>query len=214
MQHVLRPQGAAISDEYREYRGYAGQVAQGVIRVGDEVVVQPSGRRTSVAGIDTADGPLDSARAGQSIAVRLADNVDVSRGDLLSSASDAARAVRNIDAHVAWLSDRPLLVRDRVLVQHGAALVQAMVTGISGVLDISLPGGTLESSIVPGDRLALNDIGVVSLLLASPLAIEDYSVHRRTGAFVLVDPHDGATLAAGTARAAIPGTGPDGYLSI
>ena len=214
VQHVLRPQGAAVCDQYREYRGYAGQVAQGVIRVGDDVVVQPSGLLTSVAGIDTADGPLDSARAGQSIAVRLADDVDVSRGDLLSSAPDAARAVRNIDAHVAWLSERPLLVRDRVLVQHGTALVQAMVTGISGVLDISLPGGTLESSIVPGDRLALNDIGVVTLLLASPLAIEDYSVHRRMGAFVLVDPQDGATLAAGTARAATPGTGPDGYLSI
>ena len=214
VQSVLRPQGAAVSDEYREYRGYAGQVSQGVIRVGDEVVVQPSGRRSTVAGIDTADGPLASARAGQSIAVRLSDDLDVSRGDLLSSAPDAARAVKNVDAHVAWLADRLLRVRDRVLVQHGSALVQAMVTGISGVLDISLPGGTLDSSIVPGDRLALNDIGVVSLLLASPLAIEDYSLHRRTGAFVLVDPHDGATLAAGTARAATPGTGPDGYLSI
>ncbi len=214
VQNVLRPQVAAISDEYREYRGYAGQVSQGVIRVGDDVVVQPSGRRTTVAGIDTADGSLAFARAGQSIAVRLADDVDVARGDLLSSAPDAARAVRNVDAHVAWLSDRPLRVRDRVLVQHGTALVQAMVTGISGVLDISLPGGTLDSSIVPGDTLALNDIGVVALLLASPLAIEDYSIHRRTGAFVLVDPQDGATLAAGTSRAATPGTGPDGYLSI
>ena len=140
------------ADEYREYRGYAGQVSQGVIRVGDEVVVQPSGRRTTIAGIDTADGPLAAARAGQSIAVRLADDVDVARGDLLSSAPDAARAVKNFDAHVAWLSDRPLRVRDRVLVQHGTALVQAMVMGISGVLDISLPGGTLDSSIVPGDR--------------------------------------------------------------
>lgn len=214
VQHVLRPQDAAVAQEYREYRGYAGQVAQGVIRVGDDVVVQPSGRRTSVAGIDTADGALASARAGQSIAVRLADDVDVARGDLLSSVPDAARAVKNVDAHVAWLSERPLRVRDRVLVQHGTALVQAMVTGISGVLDISLPGGTLESSIVPGDVLGLNDIGVVALLLAAPLAIEDYSTHRRTGAFVLVDPQDGATLAAGTARAATPGTGPDGYLSI
>ncbi|NYI42354.1 sulfate adenylyltransferase subunit 1 [Demequina lutea] len=214
VQNVLRPQGAAISDEYREYRGYAGQVSQGIIHVGDEVVVQPSGRRTAVAGLDTADGPLDSARTGQSIAVRLADDVDVARGDLLSSVPDAARAVKNIDAHVAWLADRPLRVRDRVLVQHGTALVQALVVRISGVLDISLPGGTLDSSIVHGDSLALNDIGVVSLLLASPLAIEDYSLHRRTGAFVLVDPQDGATLAAGTARAATPGTGPDGYLSI
>ncbi|WP_291378831.1 GTP-binding protein [Demequina sp.] len=214
VQYVLRPQDAALTPEHREYRGYAGQVSQGVIHVGDDVVVQPSGRRTMVAGIDTADGPLAEAKSGQSIAIRLADEVDVARGDLLSSASDAAIPVKHLDAHVAWLADRPLRLRERVLVQHGTALVQGMVTGISGVLDITLPGGTLDSSIVPGDSLALNDIGVVTLLLAQPLAIEDYGSHRRTGAFVLVDPQDGATLAAGTARAAAPGTGQDGYLSI
>ena len=214
VQYVLRPQDAAISPEYSEYRGYAGQVAEGVIRVGDEVVVQPSGTRSTVAGIDTADGPLDAAPAGSSIAVRLADDVDVARGDVLSSAADAARAIKHVDAHVAWLSERPLRVRDRVLVQHGCAVVQAIVSSISGVLDITLPGGTLETSIVAGTELALNDIGVVGLVLAQPLAIEDYGSHRRTGAFVLVDPHDGATLAAGTARASAPGTGADGYLTI
>ena len=214
VQYVLRPQDAALSPEYREYRGYAGQVVAGVVRVGDEVVVQPSGRRTSVASIDTAAGPLAEARAGQSVALRLADDVDVARGDLLSSASDAALATKHVDAHIAWLAERPLRVRDRVLVQHGTALVQGMITGITGVLDISLPGGTLDSSIVPGDSLGLNDIGIVQIQLAQPLAVEDYGQHRRTGAFVLVDPQDGATLAAGTARAATPGTGVDGYLSI
>ena len=214
VQYVLRPQDAALTPEHAEYRGYAGQVAQGVIAVGDDVVVQPSGRRTTVAAIDTADGPLAQARSGQSVALRLADDVDVARGDLLSSAADAPRAVKNIDAHVAWLAERPLRARDRVWGQHGTSLVQGMVTAIRGVLDISLPGGTLDASIVPGERLDLNDIGVVSLLLATPLAIEDFSTHRRTGAFVLVDTQDGATLAAGTARAATPGTGTDGYLSI
>jgi sulfate adenylyltransferase subunit 1 len=216
VQYVLRPQDAAVSPEYREYRGYAGQVAEGTIRVGDAVVVQPSGRQTTVAGIDTADGPLDSAPAGTSISVRLADDVDVARGDLLSAAGDAALAVKNFHAHVAWLSERPLRLRDRVLVQHGSALVQAMVIGIEGTLDISLPGGTLDASIIPGEdlQLGLNDIGIVALQLAQPLAIEDYGDHRRTGAFCLVDPQDGNTLAAGTARAAVPGTGVDGYLSI
>jgi sulfate adenylyltransferase subunit 1 len=214
VQYVLRPQDAAVSPEYREYRGYAGQVAEGTVRIGDAVVVQPSGRRTTVAGIDTADGPLTEAAAGTSISVRLADDVDVARGDLLSAAGDAALPVKNFHAHVAWLTDRPLRLRERVLVQHGSALVQAMVIGIEGKLDISLPGGTLDASIVPGDELGLNDIGVVALQLAQPLAIEDYGVHRRTGAFCLVDPQDGNTLAAGTARAAVPGTGVDGYLSI
>jgi sulfate adenylyltransferase subunit 1 len=184
------------------------------VRVGDLVVVLPSGRTTAIAGIDTADGELAEARSGQSIAVRLADDVDVARGDVLSSAADAPLAVKHADAHIAWLAERPLRARDRVLVQHGSALVQGMVTSITGVLDISLPGGTLDSSIVPGEQLSLNDIGIVQITLAQPLPLEDYGSHRRTGAFVLVDPQDGATLAAGTARAAAPGTGVDGYLSI
>ena len=214
VQFVLRPQDAAVSDAYREYRGYAGQVAEGVVRVGDPVVVLPSGRTTSIAGIDTADGELSEARAGQSIAVRLTDDVDVARGDVLSSASDAPIAVKHADAHIAWLAERPLRVRDRVLVQHGSALVQGIVTSITGVLDISLPGGTLDASIVPGEQLSLNDIGIVQVTLAQALPLEDYGSHRRMGAFVIVDPQDGATLAAGTARAAAPGTGIDGYMSI
>jgi sulfate adenylyltransferase subunit 1 len=214
VQYVLRPQDAAISPEFREYRGYAGQVAEGTVRVGDEVVVQPGGRRTTVTGIDTADGPLTEAPAGTSVAVRLADDVDVARGDMLSAVGDAALPVKTFHAHVAWLADRPLRLRERVLVQHGSALVQAMVLGIDGILDISLPGGTLDASILPGDELGLNDIGVVTLQLAQPLAVEDYDRHRRTGACCLIDPQDGNTLAAGTARAAAPGTGVDGYLSI
>jgi sulfate adenylyltransferase subunit 1 len=214
VQYVLRPQGGALSPEYREYRGYAGQVVEGTVRVGDAVVVQPSGRRTTIAGIDTATGPLDEALAGMSVALRLTDDVDVARGDLLSAATDAAIPTKSFHAHLAWLTDRPLRPRDRVLVQHGSALVPAMVVSIDGVLDISLPGGTLDASIAPGAELALNDIGVVTLQSAQPLAIEDYGTHRRTGAFCLIDPQDGNTLAAGTARAAAPGTGADGYVSI
>ncbi|MDE0572378.1 GTP-binding protein [Demequina sp. B12] len=214
VQLVLRPQDAAVAEEFREYRGYAGQVAEGTVRVGDEVVVQPSGKRTTVAGIDTATGPLEAAHTGQSVAIRLADEIDIARGDLLSSAEDATSASKKFHAHVAWLTDRPLRVRDRVLVQHGSATVQAMVASIDGILDISLPGGTLDSSIKPGHELLLNDIGVVTLQLAQPLAVEDYGKHRRTGAFCLVDPQDGNTLAAGTARAHVPGTGEDTYVSI
>ena len=214
VQLVLRPQDAAVDPAYREYRGYAGQVAEGTLRVGDDVVVQPSGRRTTVAGIDTPDGPLEFAGPGRSVAVRLADDVDVSRGDLLASASDASGAVKTFAAHVAWLAERPLRVRDRVLVQHGSATVQAMVTSIDGVLDIGLPGGTLDASIKEGHELLLNDIGVVRLQLAAPLAVEDYSHRRRTGAFVLIDPQDGATLAAGTARDKALGVTGDAYVSI
>ena len=128
VQYVLRPQDAAISPEYREYRGYAGQVAEGTVRVGDAVVVQPSGtphhRRRHRHG---RRRQLTEAVAGTSISIRLADDVDVARGDLLSAAGDAALPVKNFHAHVAWLTERPLQLRERVLVQHGSALVQAMV---------------------------------------------------------------------------------------
>ena len=134
------------------------------------------------------------------MAVRLADDIDVSRGDLLSASKDATTAVKTVTAQVAWLTDKPLRLRDRVVFQHGSSSTQAMVTAIDGTLNISLPGGDLESSIEPAEELGLNDIGVVTLQLASPVAVEDYGTHRKTGAFCLIDPQDGNTLAAGTAR--------------
>ncbi|PKQ26745.1 MAG: sulfate adenylyltransferase [Actinobacteria bacterium HGW-Actinobacteria-4] len=214
VQLVLRPQDGAISPEHREYRGYGGQVAEGTMRVGDAVTVLPSGRTTTIAGIDTASGTLEEAYSGQSVAVRLTDEIDIARGDMLAASVDAPHAEKSFHAHVAWLTDRPLRVRDKVLVQHGTALVQAMVMSIDGILDISLPGGTLDASIAKGHELLLNDIGVVTFQLASPLPIEDYGRHRRTGAFCLIDPQDGNTVGAGTARTQVPGTGPDSYVSI
>ena len=173
---------------------------EGTVRVGDEVVFQPSGLRTTVAGIDTATGALDAAPAGLSVAIRLTQDVDVARGDLLSSAVGATAAPRVVHAYVAWLTDTPLRARDRVVFQHGSSSTPATVTAIRGILDISLPGGDLESSIVAGSSLGLNDIGLVELQLASPVAVEDYGSHPRTGAFCLVDTQDGNTLAAGTAH--------------
>ncbi len=204
VQTVLRPQDAAIDPKYREYRGYGGQVVEGVIRVGDDVVVQPSGQRSKVSGIDTATGPLSEAPAGLSVSVQLADNIDISRGDLLSAAADASEATKTVHAQVAWLTDKPLRVRDRVVFQHGSSATPAVVTEIRGTLDISLPGGTLDSSIDKATELGLNDIGLVTIQLASAVSVEDYGTHRKTGAFCLIDPHDGNTLAAGTARASLP----------
>src|SRR5699024_5987165 len=134
--------------------------------------------------------------------------------DLLSSTTDAVKPERSFHAHVAWLTDRPLKVRDRVLIQHGSARVQAMVTAIDGILDISLPGGTLDSSIAQGHELLLNDIGVVQCHFAQLPALVDYGKHRLTGAFCVIDPQDGNTIGAGTARAAAPGTGADAHVTI
>ncbi|GAB2684180.1 sulfate adenylyltransferase subunit 1 [Thalassiella azotivora] len=191
VQVVIRPQGAARDPRYVDYRGYAGQVASGVVKVGDPVVVLPSGRTTTVAGIDTADGPLAEAFAPQSVTVRLADDVDVARGDLIAAAADAPEVTQDVEGTVCWLSDRDLVPGQRVLLKHTTRVVQAVVKDVVGRLDLD------EVELEPADRLSLNDIGRVRLRLAAPVAAEPYVESRRTGAFLLVDGQDGGTLAAG-----------------
>lgn len=207
VQVVLRPQGAAAAgagDRFRDYRGYAGQVAAGVVRVGDPVVVLPSGRRTTVAGVDTADSlrsgeTLTRAFAPQSVTLRLADDVDVARGDLIAAAHEAPVPTQDVDGTLAWLGDRALVPGARVLLKHGTRTVQAVVRDLVGRLDL----GT--TALEPAERLELNDIGRVTLRLAAPVAAEEYRVSRRGGAFLLIDAQDGGTLAAGMVGDALAG---------
>ena len=194
VQLVIRPQGAAPTPELRDYRGYAGQIASGTVRVGDPVVALPSGRRSRVAGIDLGERSLEEAGEGQSVTVRLADDVDVARGDTLAAAGDAPQVLTEVEARVSWLSEEPLRPRARVLLKHGAQTVQAIVRTIEGRLDLD------DLTTVPADALELNDIGLVQLRLASPVPLADYSVSRSDGAFLLIDAHEGGTLAAGMVR--------------
>ncbi|PJI94823.1 sulfate adenylyltransferase subunit 1 [Luteimicrobium subarcticum] len=204
VQVVLRPQGAPAPghdhDLFRDYRGYAGQVASGVVKVGDEVVVLPSGRRTTVVGIDTADtladgddpfAGLPEAFAPQSVTLRLADDVDIARGDLIAAASDVPETTQDVEGTVAWLSGSPLRPGARVLLKHTTRTVQAVVKDVAGRLNLD------TAELDPADQLELNDIGHVTLRLAQPVAAEEYLVSRRTGAFLLIDGQDGGTLAAG-----------------
>ncbi|WP_425954961.1 sulfate adenylyltransferase subunit 1 [Xylanimonas sp. McL0601] len=198
VQHVVRPQSG--EDRFRDYRGYAGQVAGGVVRPGDPVVVLPGGQRTTVVGIDTADSlaagldTLPEAFAPQSVTIRLADDVDVAHGDLLAAADGAPTPTQDVTATVAWLGDRPLEPRTTVLLKHGTRTVKAQVRAIVGRLDLD----TLDTSeLSAAASLTLNDLGRVTLRLAAPVPVEPYARARRTGAFLLVDPDDGATLAAG-----------------
>ncbi|UFU02610.1 GTP-binding protein [Ruania suaedae] len=193
VQSVLRPQGAAVSPEYSEYRGYAGQVAAGVVRVGDPVVILPGGRHTTVEGIDTPGGELAEAFAPQSVAIRLSDEIDVARGDLIAAAADAPRPVKELTGTVSWLSDQPLRPGARVLLKHTTRTVRAIVTEVLGRLDLN------SGATSPAEALELNDIGTVRVRLAEPVVAEDYATSRRTGAFLLIDAHDGNTLAAGMA---------------
>ena len=191
VQLVIRPQGAVRDPELLEYRGYAGQVASGEVRVGDEVVVQPSGRATAVAGIDTADGPLPVAFAPQSVTIRLADDLDVARGDLIAAAADPPLPTQDVEGTVCWLAARELRPGQRLLVKHTTRTVPAVVRDVLGRLDLD------SAELEPADALRLNDIGRVHVRLAAPLATEPYLTSRRTGAFLLIDAHDGFTLAAG-----------------
>lgn len=194
VQTVIRPQSAAVDEQYREYRGYAGRVDAGVVRPGDEVVVLPSGVRTRIAAVDTPGGELAEATTGRSVTLRLADDVDVTRGDVIAAAVDAPVPVHEAEAMLCWLAGVPLRGGQRVLLKHGSATVQAIVTELHGRLDLD------ELKLHAASAFDLNDIGRVSLRLARPLPLEDYRLSRSGGAFVLIDPVSGGTLAAGMAR--------------
>jgi sulfate adenylyltransferase subunit 1 len=191
VQYVIRPQ----DPDHHDYRGYAGRVAAGIVSVGDAVVVAPSGRRSRVLGIDTYDGPLAWAQAGQSVTLRIADDLDISRGDLIAGVADAPQPVREVAATVTVLGDAPLVPSQRLLLKAGTRTVRAVVEAIGSRLDVD----TLD---VHGDAtaLGLNDIGEVRLRLAEPVALDDYDRVRSTGSFLLIDDQTGATVAAGLAR--------------
>ncbi|MGA0566680.1 sulfate adenylyltransferase subunit 1 [Rathayibacter sp. KR2-224] len=195
VQTVIRPQGALApgldADAFHDYRAFAGQVASGSVRVGDEVTVLPAGIRTRVTAIDIAGRSLETAVASQSIALRLADEIDAARGSVIVAAGDEPLLVPELTASLFWLDPRPLQPGARVLVKYGTSTVQAIVASLEGRRDLE----TLE--LESAERLEVNDIGSARLRLASALPLLPYSVHRRAGAFVVIHPQDGATLAAG-----------------
>ncbi|MCX2733044.1 GTP-binding protein [Saccharopolyspora sp. NFXS83] len=190
VQHVIRPQTAAHLD----YRGYAGRLSSGTLRVGQRVTVLPSGLTSTIAAIDVLGVPAADARAPQSVTVRLADDLDVSRGDLIVPAESPLRPRRDVSATVCHLHDRPLVPGRRVLLKHTTRTVQAIVRDI----EYRLTPETLGRTPAP-ERLEVNDIGGIALRTAEPLPVDSYAASRTTGSLLLIDPSDGATLAAGMA---------------
>jgi sulfate adenylyltransferase large subunit len=191
VQWVIRPG----TDEHHDYRGYAGQVAGGVLHPGDPVVVLPSGIETSIAAIDTADGELASAIPPQSVTLRLADDVDVSRGDLIAGAGEPPRVTRELEADVCWFADAPLRAGARYAIKQTTAGARVVVDAIVDRLDVA----TLEREDAP-QELALNDIGRVRLRTSRPLAVDPYEVNRTTGSFILIDEATNDTVAGGMVR--------------
>ena len=188
VQYVIRP----MSDEHHDYRGYAGQVASGVLHPGDEIVVLPGGARSRVKTIDTFDGQLDEAFPPQSVTVLLEDDIDVSRGDMLVGAGDHPIAARSLEATICWMADQPLIARGRYIVRHTTREVKGLVEELVHKIDVH----TLAPA-PNGDRLELNDIGQVKLRLSAPLVVDNYRSNRETGSFILIDEATNATVGAG-----------------
>jgi sulfate adenylyltransferase large subunit len=188
VQWVIRP----MNDEFHDYRGYAGQVASGTWRAGDEVVVLPAGRRTRVAAVETAHGPLDAATPPMSVTIRLEDDIDIGRGDMLADPDRPPAVARELEARICWMSEKPLVPRTRFVLKQTTRTVRAVVDVLESVVDIE----TLTEIEKPA-QLELNDIGRVGLRLAEPLAVDAYADNRTTGAFILIDESTNETVGAG-----------------
>jgi sulfate adenylyltransferase subunit 1 len=201
VQYVIRPG----SPEHPDYRGYAGQVAAGTATPGDRVVVLPAGRQTTIAGIDTMDGPRAHAAAGRSVTLRLTDELDICRGDLIAAAGAPPILRTELVATLCWLADTPLRPGAQVLIKHGTRTTAGRISALRSRFDEQ----TLTSVANP-ETLALNDIGQVQLNTAQPLPVDDYAASRRTGCFLVIDPQEGTTLAAGLIGQPVWGADPAG----
>ncbi|WP_231988313.1 sulfate adenylyltransferase subunit 1 [Nakamurella panacisegetis] len=188
VQYVIRPR----SEAYPDYRGYAGRVTAGSVRPGDEIVVLPSGRRSVVSAIDTADGVVDVAVAGDSVTLLLADDVDLSRGDLISGVADAPEVVTEFSVTVTQLADKGLRPGLRALLRYGTATYRVIVGSVDHRLDID----TLAEVEAP-NVLSLNDIAQVTLRTVEPVPVEPFRPGGAVGSLLIIDPADGTTLAAG-----------------
>jgi len=188
VQLVNRPQTAELPD----YRGFMGTIASGTVKVGDEVVSVPSGNSSTVKEIVTFDGNLQEAFAPQSVTITLNDEIDVSRGDMLTHVGDKASDSKELKANVCWIGDEPLTNRSKYVIKHTTNSVKAMVASIDFKTDIH----TLDH-LEGADELAMNEIGQITLKLMKPLHYDSYADNRTTGSFIMIDTFTNNTVGAG-----------------
>ena len=189
VQYVIRPH----SGDWHDYRGYAGTVAGGVIKAGDEVMVLPSGFTSTVAAVETADGPVDEAFGPMAVTVRLTDEIDVSRGDMICRPHNHPTVGQDIDAMVCWMSETGSIAEgNKLVIKHTTRTARALVKGVQYRLDIN--------SLHRDDSahtLSLNEIGRIRLRTTVPLFYDEYRRNRTTGSFILIDEATNNTVAAG-----------------
>ncbi len=189
VQYVLRPHG----DEFHDYRGYAGRIAGGVFKPGDEVMVLPSGFTSRIASIDTADGPVDEAFAPMSVTLRLTDEIDISRGDMICRPNNQPTVTQDLDAMVCWMTEQGSLRPGmKLALKHSTRWARALVKDLQYRLDVN----TLhrDDSV---SELALNEIGRVRLRTTLPMFVDEYRRNRETGSLILVDEGTNNTVGAG-----------------
>ena len=189
VQYVIRP----MSDEYHDYRGYAGTVAGGVLKPGDDVVVLPSGFESTIKSIDTYEGPVEEAFAPMAVTVRLNDEIDISRGDMICRPNNQPVVTQDIDAMICWMDETTSLSpRKKYTIKHSTRVARVMVKDINYRLDIN----TLHRD-EDATEIVLNEIGRISFRSTMPLFIDEYRRNRLTGSFVLIDEATNSTVAAG-----------------
>ena len=188
VQWVIRP----MSDEWHDFRGYAGRVAGGVFKPGDEVTVLPSGFKSRIKGIHTPNGDIHEAFAPQSICLTLTDEIDISRGDTLVKSNNPPEVSQDIEAMICWFSSKPMPPRAKLVLRHTTQETKAIIQEVKYHVDIN----TLHK-IEGVDTFQMNDIGRITLRTAVPLIHDSYRRNRSTGSFILIDPGTNETVAAG-----------------
>jgi bifunctional enzyme CysN/CysC len=189
VQYVIRPQ----THEHQDHRSYAGTVASGVMRPGDDVVVLPGGKSSRITGIEGPGGAVDEAFPPMAVAIRLADDIDISRGDLIARPNNHPRAAQDFDATVCWMADESTLEPGReYLIKHTTRTTRAKVTALEYRLDVN----TLHRD-KSATALKLNELGRISLRTRVPLLLDEYTRNSATGSFILIDPNSNGTVAAG-----------------
>jgi bifunctional enzyme CysN/CysC len=201
VQWIIRPQ----SQEHHDYRGYAGQVATGAFKPGDEVVILPGGARTRIKRIETFDGELREAVPPLSVSILLEDDIDISRGDMICRPHNQPTVTQEVDAMVCWMHERPLEVGGRYWIKHTTRSARAIIDDVLYRIDVN----SLHRD-ESADSLSLNEIGRLHLRTSSPLLLDEYRVNRATGSFILVDETTNETVGAGmvVAPAAVSATDP------
>ncbi|MBL7105895.1 MAG: sulfate adenylyltransferase subunit CysN [Bacteroidales bacterium] len=188
VQYVIRPQ----SDKYHDYRGYAGRVAGGVFRKGDKVMILPSGFVTTIESIDVFEKELDEAYPPMSVTLRLSDDLDISRGDMIIKENNVPQIDQNLDVMICWMSEKPLSPGTKYYLKHITQDVRCLIKGIKYKVDVN----TLKR-IIDGQELKMNEIARVSLRTTKPLFFDSYRKNRQTGSLILIEEGTNNTVGVG-----------------